>query len=126
MFNELTMVQLTVLQRALLEAKFSPHPRDKVLPGSTILAELSVAVLAEIRDRYAREGKPGYVRQWSDWARWSGRGREQAMVYELLRKSQAWSDMSSSRRREAVLALIAPFEATEDEIANIIENVQTD
>jgi hypothetical protein len=120
------MVQLLVLQRALLEAKFSPQPRDTALPGSSILAELSVSVLAEIRDRYAKEGKLGYVRRWSEWGRWSRRTEEQAMVYEFLRKSQAWSDMSYPRRRDGVLALIAPFEATEEEITNIIESVQRD
>ena len=123
MFDDLTIEQLMVLQRGLLEAKFSTHPRDAALQGSPILAELSTAVVHAIRQRYAIAGDETRVRQWTEWVRWSKRTIEQQVVRENLSRLEAWQRMSGASRSSYVRALIAPFEATDDEISQLIDAV---
>jgi hypothetical protein len=120
MFDDLAIEQLMILQRALLEAKFSPKPRDTALPGSQILAELSTSVVRELRERYAREGDEVRARQWAEWSRWSKRIIEQEIVRGYLSGLEAWPRMSADDRSAYARILIAPFEATEDEIAELV------
>lgn len=120
MFDDLTIEQLLVLQRGLLEAKFSPNPRDTALQGSPILAELSSFIVQAIRERFAREGDETRVRQWTEWSRWDKRIIEQEVVREHLRRLEAWQRMSADSQKAYIRALIAPFEATDDEVTELI------
>lgn len=120
MFDDLTIEQLLILQRGLLEAKFSPAPRDTALQGSPILADLCYAIVQAIRQKYAQQGDESRVRQWAEWARWSKRTIEQQVVRDHLTRLEAWKKMSFTSKNTYVRALIAPFEATDDEIAELI------
>jgi hypothetical protein len=122
-FDDLTIEQLLVLQRGLLEAKFSPNPRDSALQGSPILAELTSSIVQEIRERYALEGDENRVNQWTEWARWSKRTVERRLVRDHLRELEAWEKMSADSRYAYVRALIAPFEASDGEIAELIHDL---
>lgn len=126
MFDDLTIQELLVLQRALLEAKFSPNPQDMALQGSPVLAKLSCSVIEAIRERYDRAGDEGQVRRWKEWARWGSRVIEQQIVREHLEGLEAWQGMSADSRDAYVRSLIAPFEATEEEVAEICQAVNLD
>jgi hypothetical protein len=126
MFGELTIEQLLILQRGLLEAKFSPNPRDTALRGSAILAELSSSIVDTIRERYTREGDAARARQWSEWSRWAKRTAERELVLDHLRGLEAWRRMSNEVRSSYIRALIAPFEATDDEVAELIHAADMD
>jgi len=122
LFDDLTLQQLLILQRALLEAKFSPAPRDAALQGSPILADLATAVLDKIRDKYSEAGDAARVRQWSDWARWSTRGFERRVIEEHLRGLAEREQPPAFEREAHIRALIAPFEASDDEIGEVIRS----
>jgi len=114
MFDDLTMQQLLILQRALLEAKFSPASRDTALLGSPILAGPTTALLDTIRGKYFEAGDMARVRQCSDWARWNTRGFERRVIEEHL------------EREAHIRALIAPFEASDEEIGELIQSAGLD
>lgn len=120
MFDDLTTEQLLVLQRSLLEAKFSSSPRDTALQGSPVLAELALSVLSAIRGRYADEGDESRVQQWVKWSRWSERSIEQGIVREHLERLEAWPRMTAADRIACTRALIAPFDAADEEIEELI------
>lgn len=120
MFDDLTIEQLLILQRGLLEAKFSSNPRDTALQGSPILAELSSFAVTAIRERLAQEGDEARARQWAEWARWGQRAVEQQIVRDHLQRLETWQRMSKESQYAYVRALVAPFEATDDEIAELI------
>ncbi|HEX6391957.1 MAG TPA: hypothetical protein VFZ97_00855 [Acidimicrobiales bacterium] len=123
MFESLSIEQLLILQRALLEAKFLAEPRDPALQGSPILAELSFGVVQAIKDHYARVGDRGRVQQWIDWSQWHRRTIEKDLVRDHLRSLEKWNQMSEEVRMAYVRSLVAPFVITPEELGELIGSV---
>jgi hypothetical protein len=113
---------LLLLQRSLLEARFSRDPVDPVLLGSPRLGELHRDVVLEIIRQYEARADDRQVDAWRKWRLWDGRTRERALVRERL---VGGNFMALDRVNQVayLAACVQPFDATAEDIDRFLEEI---
>jgi hypothetical protein len=113
---------LLLLQRSLLEARFSRDPVDPVLLGSPRLGELHRDVVLEIIRQYEARADDRQVDAWRKWRSWDGRTRERALVRERL---VGGNFMALDRVNQVayLAACVHPFDATAEDIDRFLEEI---
>jgi predicted acetyltransferase len=95
--------ELLALHRALFEAKFVEEPRDPVVPGSRIIADLANRLVDELAAQ-----KP-------DWQKWRAAAQHTERVDVVRRRiaevaeGSNWKGWSAIERREFAETLLSPL-----------------
>ena len=111
---------LSVLQQAILEARFFSGARTRLLPGSPLLAELHQRCVDAIREQYEADENQRSLRELEHWLKWRGRDAERESLTRTLREMNGFSSWDTHRQIEVARSLVVPFDATIDEIEELV------
>lgn len=106
--------ELMALHRCLLEAKFNPHPKDRDIAGSPIVAKLVNDLIEEL------ESIDG-----SGWREWRVAEKHQDRIEDLicaLKKSNL-SHLKEEDYEQFVINALAPLIAEKETVSYICEKV---
>lgn len=92
--------ELLALHRALFEAKFVEDPRDPVVPGSRIIANLANRLVDELA---AKDPK------WQQWRNAAQHTERVDVVRRRIAESSKWKSWSAAERRDYVEILLSPL-----------------
>ena len=105
--------ELRALHRALLEAKFHAQPEDGDVPGSPLVAELSRRIVETLASTLPEEG-------WSAWREAEQHRHRFPVVVSHIARTSAWPEWSVDQKQEYVRVLLAPFEAQERTVSELV------
>jgi hypothetical protein len=114
-----SVLELEILERAIREARFGINPRDSVLWGSPILAQLHSQLIDELAVRYHEDDKESKISALERWRRFRDRVIERQVILEHLRGIKDWPSWSAERRRELLEIAVAPFDADEADFVSL-------
>ena len=112
--------ELLNLHKALLEARFHEGLEDRYLAGSPIVAEIHSRIIKNLISMEI--DKKGYE-SWSEWIKISNRKDYLEISVKNIIKFETWD--KETNKYEIVKTYISPFTATDKEIDEIIEYINT-
>jgi hypothetical protein len=122
-FTSASDLELTVLQRALLEARFCTESRDEDVWASPLVIDLHVSVIEAMESRAKASGNVREVRSIEAWLNWSGHGIEERILVERLRRDSMWLSLPPERRVAHLERLIRPFRATDQDMRHLCDRI---
>ena len=117
-------LRLTVLHRALMEAKFSLEPVDNVLPGSPILADVMNQVVDTFIEWEKEEAKEEGSATWETWRMVtpSEKRREVDIAREYIKRADLWATWTYDEKAEYVEILLSPLKGSRDLVDLLINS----
>lgn len=121
-FETQDRLELLALVRAIVEAKFHPHVRDKALQGSPVLAAVAKRLLdahveAEVRDNPAIASEDDFEAWWlpenqPEWVE---------AVRERIHRTPSWSTFDDAMKRRWVADLLSPLFIDDAYVESLVE-----
>lgn len=111
------------LHKALLEAKFHTNPDNPLVSASPIIADLSnelVDILMKM-DALKNESR---VEGWKKWRKIEGQLFYKDRAVKNATLTNRWLELNDEEKIKYVKTLLSPFEATEQELLSIIEEIE--
>jgi hypothetical protein len=117
MFEVRDLIELQVLQKALMVARFSGE--SPVLLGSPYLSILHTMIVDEIIARYRADTRLGDAARWVEWRQLSKDRREWIQVRrELSEPAAKWSAVAD--KADHLRTCFAPFEVSDELIDEMV------
>jgi hypothetical protein len=123
------LVELEVVHRALMAARFAETASDPVLLGSPYLAVIHSSILDDIIAAYRKDGKLGVAARWDKWRELSKERNEWAIVKgRLSLPEMGWQSIQSCDEKcELVRTCFEPFRVSQALIDEMVADLdQTD
>jgi hypothetical protein len=116
------VVDLLVVHRALMAARFTMNPTSPELLGSTYLASVHSEVVDEISAAYRREAKFGEAARWDQWRELSKDRNEWDVVRARLSEPDGgWETFpNQDAKRDYVTICFQPFRVSGELIDEMI------
>jgi hypothetical protein len=124
-FTSASDMELAVLQRALLEARFCTESRDEDVWASPLVIDLHVSVIETLESRAKTSGNAREVKRIESWLNWSGHEIEERILVERLRRDSMWLSLPPERREAHLEELIRPFRAGDDALRLLRDRIET-
>ncbi len=119
MFEVRDLVELEVLQKALMVARFSGE--DPVLLGSPYISVLHTMIVDELIARNRAEGRQGAAADWEKWRTFSKDRREWNHVRrELSRTWHRLPALDTAEKADYVRSCLAPFEVSAELVDEMV------
>lgn len=102
------LVELEVVHRALMAARFAESPSDPVLLGSPYLAIIHSSIVDEIVAAYREKGQAGITARWEQWREISKDCRKWMIVRDQLSSPEmGWRRLSQGYFKVADGGIVA-------------------
>jgi hypothetical protein len=108
--------ELLALHSVLYEARFRTDPSDDEIPGSGILAELHKRIVDALLQIETKRGETRFA----EWLAGDHTPEIDIAKARLQKVSPRWGKFSAQVKREYILNLVAPFQISEEKIAELI------
>jgi hypothetical protein len=119
------LVELEVVHRALMAARFAAAPSDPVLLSSPYLTVIHSSIMDDIIAGYQRDGRGGIAARWEKWRDISKERSEWEVVREgLLIPEMGWRSVPNlEEKRELVRTCFEPFRVSRELIEEMVADL---
>jgi hypothetical protein len=119
------VLELEIVNRALLAARFAEDPIDPLLLASPYLAIIHSSVVDDLAAAYRRDGKLGNALRLDEWRIFSKHRPEWNLVKNRLASPEmGWQRLEDvGAKRELLLTCFEPFSVADGLIDELIEEL---
>jgi hypothetical protein len=119
------ILELQLVHRALMAARFAENPSDSVLLGSPYLAIIHSSVVDEIIAAYRSEAKFGTAARWDEWREFS----KDRLEWDVVRKRLSLPEMGwntlpdNAAKRDVLMTCFEPFRVPPELIDELVQEL---